>query len=388
MKRNCTKIDAYVDSINIANPDLISIFFHSKDFKVQTVKNAQEYNDNAYHIATGGSLRNLCSNGDCWIPWNEVYIVTPLAYPQIKLPIKTHAANKLPTLEFAGLAQFNARSLALGNILSYIWYPVQSSTIRRLDIAIDFPESLPKNVESTIMKFRIADKKFIGTTYYRTSKQRDAKNPYVNIISYSKTGKDGVITADGKEVVRLEFSFRSQFLKNHKLDDYMSLLDRIKNFIFKYTGLTIVLRPLTGIGPFSSKLIQNPKYSSVEISSVSEEIVPLLKKHQQEISKTLTQKFDIFMDQLEKKQSGQKSKKRLDLSVAKYVKTSSVPLFIDIDPSFLNKKRKEGLFKEGIHYFKPDGCNLVLWDIEALGKWVMTIGDGNDSSTIIDNMFK
>ena len=74
--------------------------------------------------------------------------------------------------------------------------------------------------------------------------------------------------------------------------------------------------------------------------------------------------------------------------IQRYAKTKHAAAYLDVDPSFLDKKRKEGLFEEGIHYFKPDGCSLVLWDIEALGKWVMTIGDGNDSSTIIDNMFK
>ena len=73
--------------------------------------------------------------------------------------------------------------------------------------------------------------------------------------------------------------------------------------------------------------------------------------------------------------------------IQRYAKTKHAATYLDVDPSFLDKKRKDGLFEEGIHYFRPEGCNLILWDIEALGKWVTTIGGGNDSITIIDNMF-
>jgi len=81
--------------------------------------------------------------------------------------------------------------------------------------------------------------------------------------------------------------------------------------------------------------------------------------------------------------------KRPVVPIQRYAKTKHAAVFLDVDSSFLDKKRKEGIFIEGKHYFKPRGCSLVLWDIDALGKWVTTTGGDNDNnSDIIDSMFK
>ena len=81
----------------------------------------------------------------------------------------------------------------------------------------------------------------------------------------------------------------------------------------------------------------------------------------------------------------QQSKRQL----SKYVKTKTAAAYLDVDSSFLDKKRKEGLFIEGIHYHKPKGTNLVLWNIEALDNWITTkIEDSHENSNIIDKMFK
>ncbi len=81
----------------------------------------------------------------------------------------------------------------------------------------------------------------------------------------------------------------------------------------------------------------------------------------------------------------QQSKRQL----SKYVKTKTAAAYLDVDSSFLDKKRKEGLFIEGIHYYKPKGTNLVFWNIEALDNWITTkIEDSHENSNIIDKMFK
>ncbi len=76
------------------------------------------------------------------------------------------------------------------------------------------------------------------------------------------------------------------------------------------------------------------------------------------------------------------------VTIQKYAKTKHAAAYLDVDPSFLDKKRKSGIFKLGVHYHKPDGCNLVLWDIDALGQWATTVKVDNDNIDIIDNMFK
>ena len=80
----------------------------------------------------------------------------------------------------------------------------------------------------------------------------------------------------------------------------------------------------------------------------------------------------------------QQSKRQL----SKYVKTKTAAAYLDVDSSFLDKKRKEGLFIEDIHYYKPKGTNLVFWNIEALDNWITTKMDSHENSNIIDKMFK
>lgn len=80
--------------------------------------------------------------------------------------------------------------------------------------------------------------------------------------------------------------------------------------------------------------------------------------------------------------------KRPVVQIQKYAKTKHAAAYLNVDPSFLDKKRKEGIFNEGEHYFRPDGCSLVLWDIYALERWVITKRTDNENTNIIDSMFK
>ncbi len=75
------------------------------------------------------------------------------------------------------------------------------------------------------------------------------------------------------------------------------------------------------------------------------------------------------------------------VAIQRYAKTKHAAAYLDVDPSFLDKKRRAGVFEQGIHYHKPDGCSLVFWDLDALEKWITTVGVDNDNSEIIDNMF-
>lgn len=55
----------------------------------------------------------------------------------------------------------------------------------------------------------------------------------------------------------------------------------------------------------------------------------------------------------------------------RYAKTAHAAAYIDVDESFLNK-RKGKVFKLGKHFFKPPGQTIVRWDIEALGEWIQS----------------
>ena len=55
----------------------------------------------------------------------------------------------------------------------------------------------------------------------------------------------------------------------------------------------------------------------------------------------------------------------------RYAKTAHAAAYIDVDESFLNKRKGE-VFKLGKHFFKPPGQSIVRWDIEALGEWMQS----------------
>ena len=55
----------------------------------------------------------------------------------------------------------------------------------------------------------------------------------------------------------------------------------------------------------------------------------------------------------------------------RYANTAHAAAYIDVDESFLNK-RKGKVFKLGKHFFKPPGQTIVRWDIEALGEWIQS----------------
>lgn len=58
----------------------------------------------------------------------------------------------------------------------------------------------------------------------------------------------------------------------------------------------------------------------------------------------------------------------------KFVSTKDAAAFIGVDPSFLTK-RQGGVFKQGEHFFKPQGESIVRWDIEKLEKWMRSNSD-------------
>jgi len=81
-----------------------------------------------------------------------------------------------------------------------------------------------------------------------------------------------------------------------------------------------------------------------------------------------------------------KELKRPVIPIERYAKTKHAAAYLDVDPSFLDKKRKDGVFKLGIHYYRPPDCSLVLWDIEALSQWVKSEGADDEYRHIVEQM--
>lgn len=61
--------------------------------------------------------------------------------------------------------------------------------------------------------------------------------------------------------------------------------------------------------------------------------------------------------------------KRPILNIAHYVKTEEAAAYLNVDPSFLTKRRGKA-FKLGKHFFKPSGESIVRWDLTALDEWI------------------
>jgi Mn-dependent DtxR family transcriptional regulator len=53
----------------------------------------------------------------------------------------------------------------------------------------------------------------------------------------------------------------------------------------------------------------------------------------------------------------------------KYLKTTKMAEFLDVDPSFL-RHNKEKLFFEGFHYYQPYGGKILRWDAEVMELWL------------------
>jgi len=61
--------------------------------------------------------------------------------------------------------------------------------------------------------------------------------------------------------------------------------------------------------------------------------------------------------------------KRPIINIERYVKTEEAAAYLNVDPSFLTKRRGTA-FKLGKHFFKPPGESIVRWDLTALDEWI------------------
>ena len=79
-------------------------------------------------------------------------------------------------------------------------------------------------------------------------------------------------------------------------------------------------------------------------------------------------------------------KRRPVVPIQQYASTKDAAVYLDVDPSFLTKAQK-GLFKEGVHYFRPEGSTILRWDLKILEKWLRTAKEEEDHGAILDKMF-
>ena len=58
-----------------------------------------------------------------------------------------------------------------------------------------------------------------------------------------------------------------------------------------------------------------------------------------------------------------------------YASTSELAKIIGRSPDWIKKRKANGKFVEGVHYFHPQGERDPFWKIEAVQQWIETSPD-------------
>jgi len=200
-----------------------SIFFYHQDYTIEVVKTKNVFNPTVWAETFGKSLkRNII----------EAKIIH--TYLGLTLPLKTFAVTpKSQTVEFAGLHGYSERSKYLLQHLHELKSQLQHTRVMRLDVAIDFNGSIPKRVIAHLKKNR-EPFKWKNTTYFKTAKEKKT-NRMMDIKIYDKA----LHAKLNKPLYRLEFCFKSEYLKKVLLKDVKSVYSKMEKTIKKATGLSV-----------------------------------------------------------------------------------------------------------------------------------------------------
>ncbi len=150
------------------------------------------------------------------------------------IPIKTyHRFKDMGVIEFAGLEGYNDRGEALKSVYGHLREDMKGFNINRLDIAIDSP-TIPHKALKRLREKRVKVYDHKHTDYFKTIKE-GKKNGYFDVKYYDKAHKEEL----SSPLYRLEFAFKSSYLKKTTLEDMATLYPKITRTIKDYTGLSI-----------------------------------------------------------------------------------------------------------------------------------------------------
>ena len=217
-----------IDSLNLSSETMETVLIYHQDYSIEPVKTKSVFKPKVWRATFGKKLsKNII----------EAKIIH--TYLGLKLALKTFSVTpKSQTLEFAGLQGYNERSRLLVQHLQELESRLQYARVTRLDVAIDFKGKVPKRVMDTIKKHR--PKTFDGidhnlnTTYYKTAKEKRT-NRKMDIKIYDKALHAGLDTS----LYRLEFCFKSEYLKKVLLKDVESVYPKMEKTIKRTTGLNV-----------------------------------------------------------------------------------------------------------------------------------------------------
>ena len=224
---------ANIDSLNLSSGTMESIFIYHSDYTIEPVKTKSVFNPKVWSESFSKSLtRNI----------TEAKIIH--TYLGLKLPLKTFSVTPFSqTVEFAGLHGYNERSQLLVQTLRELEGQLQYTRVMRIDIAIDFKSKIPKSITKVLSKHRkpFIDDRYPNTTYYKTAKEKKV-NRVMDIKIYNKRIQANL----DYPLYRLEFCFKSEYLKKLQFRDVETLYKKMEKSIKKATGLSVKIKSITG----------------------------------------------------------------------------------------------------------------------------------------------
>ncbi|MDQ1339513.1 MAG: hypothetical protein QG567_665 [Campylobacterota bacterium] len=220
---------AYIDSLNLSGENLEAMFIYNEDYYIEVVKNKSVFEPNKWKETFGKKLTPSIIDARI--------VHTCLG---LKLPLKTFAITpKRQTLEFAGLHGYNERSQLLMQTLNELKSWLLFTWVTRGDIAIDYIGMIPKKIIKRLSQTR-KPKQVGHTTYWKTDKEKKT-NRVMDIKIYSKTAKEKL----DYPLMRLEFVFKSEYLKKLYFKDLQTIFKKMEKTIKRATGLNVKIQ---GIG--------------------------------------------------------------------------------------------------------------------------------------------
>ena len=212
-----------IDSLNLSAEQMESIFIYNSDYTIEPVKTKSVFSPKVWSATFGKALKP-----------NIVEAKIIHTHLGLTLPLKTFSVTpKSQTIEFAGLHGYNERSRLLMQTLNESKSQLQHTRVMRIDIAIDFNGQIPKRVITALSKHR-EPFKYGNTTYYKTAKEKKV-NRVMDIKIYDKKHQAKL---DG-DLMRLEFCFKSEYLKKVPLKDIKTLYLKMEKSIKKATGMSV-----------------------------------------------------------------------------------------------------------------------------------------------------
>lgn len=205
-----------------------AIFIHHEDYIIENVKDRSVFQPKRWAETFRRALTK-----------NVVEAKIIHTHLGLTLPLKVFAVTpKSQTVEFAGLHGYNERSEMLLQTLEDLRERLLTARVMRLDVAIDFEGRVPPSIIKTLSRHR-EPFRYFNTTYWKTPKEKKT-NRRMDIKIYDKAKHAGL----NYPLTRLEFVFKSEYLKRLLLKDIEIAYPRIEKSIQKATGMRVKIEPM------------------------------------------------------------------------------------------------------------------------------------------------